>query len=103
MQSEKLENPFKDIVSGIILGGSEFINWIKSNFLSKDSDYKEKPQLRSLKPGLTFGDLLPAICDAYACTREVILQKGKKGNIARDAAIYLSREMTGESGVALGR
>jgi hypothetical protein len=50
VQREKLENPFKDIVSGIILGGTEFINWIKSNFLPKDSDYKEKPQLRSLKP-----------------------------------------------------
>ncbi|KPA19481.1 hypothetical protein MHK_000261 [Candidatus Magnetomorum sp. HK-1] len=33
---------------------------------------------------------------------ETILQKGKKRNIARDVAIYLSREMTGESGVALG-
>lgn len=103
VQNETIENPSKDIVSGVILGGSEFINWIKSNFLSKDPDYKEKPQLRSFKPGLTFDDLIPAICDEYACTREIILQKGKKGNIARDVAIYLSREMTGESGVALGR
>ena len=31
------------------------------------------------------------------------MQKGEKGNIARDVAIYLSREMTGESGVDLGR
>ncbi len=103
VQREKIENPSKDIVGGVILGGSEFINWIKSNFLSKNHDYKEKPQLRSLKPGLTFEDLIPAICDEYACTPETILQKGKKSNIARDAAIYLSREMTGESGVALGR
>jgi chromosomal replication initiation ATPase DnaA len=56
-----------------------------------------------VKLGLTFEDLMPAICNEYACTREVILQKGKKGNVARDVAIYLSREMTGESGVALGR
>jgi chromosomal replication initiation ATPase DnaA len=33
----------------------------------------------------------------------VVLQKGKKGNLVRDLAIYLSIEMTGESGVALGR
>jgi len=39
----------------------------------------------------------------FACTREVILQKGKKGNLERDLAIYLSREMAGESGIALGR
>jgi REP element-mobilizing transposase RayT len=103
VQIEKIENPSKNIVSGVILGGTEFVNWIKQNFLSKDRDIKEKPQLRSLKQGLTFDDLMPVICKVYACTREVILQKGKKGNLARDVAIYLSREMTGESGVALGR
>jgi putative transposase len=103
IQNEKIENPSKDIVSGIILGGTEFINWIKRNFLSEAPDNKEKPQLKSLKPGLTFEKLMPAICNEFACTREVILQKGKKGNLARDVAIYLSREMTGESGVDLGR
>jgi chromosomal replication initiation ATPase DnaA len=35
--------------------------------------------------------------------RETILHKGKKRNSVRDVAIYLCREMTGESGVALGR
>jgi putative transposase len=103
IQNEKIENPSKDIVSGIILGGTEFINWIKRNFLSEARDNKEKPQLKSLKPGLTIENLMPAICNEFACTHEVILQKGKKGNLARDVAIYLSREMTGESGVDLGR
>jgi REP element-mobilizing transposase RayT len=102
VQNEKIENPSKDVVSGVILGGTEFINWIKRNFLSKDPDIKDKPQLKSLKLGLGPEDLLPATCTEFACTREVILQKGKKGNLARDVAIYLSREMTGESGVALG-
>ena len=32
-----------------------------------------------------------------------IYQKGKKKNLARDVAIYLCRELTGETGVALGR
>lgn len=102
VQNEKIENPSTDIVSGVILGGTEFIKWIKRNFLSKDFDIKEKPQLKSLKPGLTVEDVLPAICNEFGCTHEIILQKGKKGNLARDIAIYISREMTGESGVALG-
>jgi len=29
--------------------------------------------------------------------------KGKKGNLARDVAIYLCRELTGETSAALGR
>jgi len=32
-----------------------------------------------------------------------ILRKGEKSNLARDVAIYLCRELTGETGVALGR
>jgi len=34
---------------------------------------------------------------------ESILQKGKKRNLSRDVAIYLCREMTGETSVVLGR
>jgi hypothetical protein len=77
VQNEKIENPSKDIVSGAILGGADSINWIKCNFLSKATGIKEKPQLKSLEPGLTSEDLLPATCNEFACTREVILQKGK--------------------------
>jgi putative transposase len=103
VQNEKIENPSKNIVAGAILGGTEFVNWIKRNFLSEDHDIKEKPQLKSLKPGWTPEDLMSAICNEFACTHDTILRKGKKRNLARDVAIYLSREMTGESGIALGR
>jgi REP element-mobilizing transposase RayT len=103
VQNEKIKNPSKNIINGVILGGSDFVNWIKQNFLSKDSDIKEKPQLKRLKPRLTAEDVIPAICHEFTCTREMILRKGKKRNFARDVAIYLSREMTGESGVELGR
>jgi len=34
---------------------------------------------------------------------ESILRKGKKRDLARDVAIYLCREMTGEASVVLGR
>ncbi len=61
------------------------------------------PQLKSLKPRPAPDDLIQVVCDQFGCVRETILQKGKKRNFARDLAIYLCREMTGESGVALGR
>jgi 3-oxoadipate enol-lactonase len=76
---------------------------VKQNFLSRASCIKQKPQVKRLRPRLTTEDLMPAICHEFTCTRELILRKGKKKNFARDVAIYLSREMTGESGVALGR
>jgi hypothetical protein len=64
---------------GQFWGGADFVNWIKQNFLSKDSDIKEKPQLKRLKPRLTPEYLMPAICHEFTCIREVILRKGKKG------------------------
>lgn len=102
VQHEKIENPSDGIVSGTILGGVDFINWVKKTFLSKDSDSKGLPQLKSLKPRPTSDDLIQVLCNEFGCEREIILQKGKKRNHARDLAIYLCREMTGESAVALG-
>jgi REP element-mobilizing transposase RayT len=103
VQNQEIENPSKDIVSGVILGGADFVNWVREEFLTKHADVKERPQLKSLKPRLAPEDLVAVVCNEFDCGREVILTKGKKRNIARDVAIYLSREMTGESGVALGR
>ena len=48
VQNGKIENPSDGVVSGVILGGADFVKWIKQEFLHKDSDFKEKPQLRSL-------------------------------------------------------
>ena len=102
-QNEKIENPSDDIVGGAILGRIDFVNWVKKTFLSKGSDNKEIPQLKNLRPRPTPDDLIQAVSTEYDCGRESIIQKGKKGNIARDAAIYLCRQMTGETAVALGR
>ena len=103
VQNEKIEDPSSDIVGGFILGGADFVNWIKDRFLNKDLHEKEIPQLKSLKPRLTPEDLLAVVCDEFDCERETIIRKGKKRNLVRDVAIYLSREMTGETGVSLGR
>jgi putative transposase len=103
VQNQKLENPSKDIVGGVILGGADFVNWVKQEILNKESDVKERPQLRSLRPRPTPEDLISVVCREFDCGRETIIRKGKKRNLARDLAIYLSRELTGETGVALGR
>lgn len=103
VQNGKIENPFDDVVSGVILGSVDFVAWVKKTFLSKDSDSEEIPQLKRLKPRPTSDDLIEAVCREFGCERNTILQKGKKKNFERDVAIYLCRQMTGETGVALGR
>jgi putative transposase len=103
VQKEKIENPSKNVISGAMLGGDDFVNWVKKTFLSKDSDSKEIPQLKSLKPRPALDDLIQVISKEFGCERESLLRKGKKRVLPRDVAIYLCREMTGETGVSLGR
>jgi len=103
VENEDIENPSDEVVGGVVLGGADFVNWVKKTFLNKDSNSKEIPQLKSLKPRPTPDELTQAVSDEFACGREMLLRKGKKRNLARDVAIYLSRELTGETGVALGR
>ena len=76
---------------------------MKKTFLNKESNSKEIPQLKILKPRPTPDALIQAVSDEFGCGMESILRKGKKGNLARDVAIYLCREMTGETSVVLGR
>jgi putative transposase len=98
-----VENPAKDVVGGFILGRVEFVNWVKDTYLSQRSDETEIPQLKDMKPRPTPHDVVGAVCDEFGCDAEWIVQKGKKGNTARDVAIYLSRELTGATGTELGK
>ena len=38
----------------------------------------------------------------FGCTRAEILEKGRKGGLARDTALYLARDLTKESARILG-
>ena len=50
-----------------------------------------------------FSEYVGKAVNEFGCGRELILRKGENRNLARDVAIYLCREVTGETGVALGR
>jgi chromosomal replication initiation ATPase DnaA len=58
---------------------------------------------QSWKPRPTPDALIQAVSAEFGCGMESILRKGKKRNLAPDVAIYLCREMTGETSVVLGR
>ncbi len=103
VRSENLENPSKDMIAGFILGNADFVNWVKKNFLKGDKGLREKPQLRELGTGPLPEDIVQFTSRDFTCDRDRIIQKGGKRNIARDVAIYLSRKMTAESGIELGR
>jgi putative transposase len=102
-ESADIENPSDEVVAGVILGEVDFVNWVRKTFLNKESNSQEIPQLKSLKPRPTQDELTQVVCEEFGCGREFIFQKGRKRNLARDVTIYFCREVTGETGVALGR
>ena len=90
-----LENPNRMVTEGFILGDSDFVNWIKDNFLSGRQDEKEIPQLKKLKPKTKLETVVKTVCGEFACSQEYIITKGRKKNKAREVAIYLSRTLSG--------
>jgi hypothetical protein len=67
-------------VGGFILGSSDFVNWVKETFLANRSEEREIPQLTELKPKLSAGQVVAAVCDEFDCNTDLILQKGRKIN-----------------------
>lgn len=103
VDAKKLQNPEKELTGGFILGTPDFINWVKESFLSKRAADNEIPQLRQLKPTIKIEMIVEAVCVEFNRDRAFVLNKGRKRNIARDTAIYLARDLTGESGKVLGK
>jgi len=91
------------VVGGLILGGADFVSWIKQTFLSKEPIEKEIPQLKELRPGIELESVVKGVCAEFGCDAVMIQQKGLKRNLPRDVAIYIAREITGKSGIDLGR
>ena len=99
---EELKNPMKDLTGGFILGGADFITWVKDSYLSARTEEKEIPQLKQLQQRVDLNRIVREVANEFGCDEESVVSRGRKNNIPRDIAIYLARNMTGESGVRLG-
>ena len=98
-----MKDPGQSPVGGFILGGLDFVNWVKKTFLTAEPANKEKPQLTALQSGVDPEDIVSAVGDMFGVDSEQILTKGKKNNHARDVTIYLCRKLTRLSGKELGQ
>ncbi len=96
VDQEALKNPSAKVVSGLILGDENFVKWVKSSFLANRPDHPEMPQLNNLKPRCAVDRIIELVAEAFGRTNEQILEKGRKKNMARDMAIYLSKLYSGE-------
>jgi hypothetical protein len=100
---DSLENPAKDLIGGLVLGNTDFVNWVKFTFLATpDSTKKYHTQLADFDLQPAPDTVVDVVSETFGCDRESVLTKGRKRNIARDTAIYLARNLTGKSNVFLG-
>ena len=102
IESEMLENPAKGLVGGLILGDGEFVDWVKKTFLADRTDDSDIPQLKKLKPRISLGAIVQCLAVSFGVDEQQIREKGRKGNSARDSAIYFARDLTGLSCKELG-
>lgn len=89
-----VKDPSKKLVGGFILGDTDFVNWVKDNFLSNREDEKEIPQLKKLKPRVTPEIIVEQVSKVFKIEIAKIRKKGLKRNKAREVAIYLTRELS---------
>lgn len=97
-----LENPAKHMHGGFILGSSDFVQWVKNTFLVIMTGEKEISELRKIGPLIEPKVIVEQVSENFKCDIDSILQKGRKNNIARDVAIYLSKKLSGETSIKLG-
>jgi REP element-mobilizing transposase RayT len=102
VDAKTLEDPGAQISEGFLLGGTNFIKWVKQTFLSGRNDEKEIPQLKKLKPRVALEDVVQAVSEQFETSAEQITAKGRKNNKAREVAIHLSRDICGLSCKQLG-
>ena len=94
-----LKYPAEDIIGGLVLGDIDFANWVKDTFLLHRKDKKEIPQLKRLKPKVSLEKILQVVSDEFGCSKEKILEKGRKKNKARS----LARDLRGTACSKIGR
>ena len=97
-----LQDPGRESARGGILGDNDFVDWIRTAFLDKPPEQKFASSPRTMQGRHRLEAVVAAVCDAYGCDAEQVKRKGRKRNAARDVAIYLARDLTDLSGVALG-
>ncbi len=69
----------KNLIGGFILGGTDFVNWVKDTFLSTRNDEKEIPQLKKLKPKAPLATIIQSVCDEFGCSEEQAKMRGAQG------------------------
>jgi putative transposase len=88
-------NPFDDVVGGSVLGSEPFLQWLRHAVLPRPRRTRDVPGYGSVVERPSVDRIVAEVAACFGTTMEHIRSPGHKRNQARDAAIYLSRELAG--------
>ena len=86
-----IEDPHCKLIAGIVLGGSEFADWIRDNFLDSNQEIEEIPQVKWLRAQPTIDVIAKKTAAEFGCDLSHIREKAKRNNVARNVAVFLSK------------
>lgn len=89
------ENPFEGLRNGFVLGSEKFLaEAIKKAGVRR---HREVPQSRGLADPPDFDVLIALVAERFGVSERDILQRGTRNNAARNACLYLLRNLTESS------
>jgi len=100
-QSNPLD-PSKDCMGSSLLGSDSFVEWIKTTFLSESQGAGEIPELKHLLPRPSVEKIVEHVGQYYNVSVGAIRKRSAKNNQARDIAIYMCRQLSGQTCQVLG-
>jgi REP element-mobilizing transposase RayT len=83
-------NPLQSMQFGAVLGGDEFVRWVRQKLQYTDGD-SEVAQLVKVRPGVSLESICEAVRREYAVSQEVLREKWRRSNAGRDVVIYLAK------------
>jgi len=90
-EDSTVEDPLAGLAYGAILGTQEFVEWVRKKLKLRPDD-GEVTHLRLAKPRTSLARISEVVGDDYGVRSLERSSRGRTGNEARNAAIYLARE-----------
>ena len=98
----EVENPFKEVVGQLILGGEEFVEHIRDRFLSQGSEGRETPAFRSIAVKRNPGQVIDTAAGILDLFPEQLLARGKV-TVERGLVMELLYRHCGMTQTQIGR
>jgi len=96
------DSPLGDVVGQVLLGGEEILGKVKSLLRGKEigQEVVERRRFRDAPPGAE--EIISAVASVLGTDKAMIARGGRKGNEAREVAVYLVKRYSGLSNREIG-